>query len=66
MIERVRLVGCGVCLLGGVGRCPMFVEAEGTRSRDDFAVDMPYVVAEVVGVKDADLLSVWEVFAEGN
>ena len=66
MVERVRLVGYGVCLLSGVGRCPLIVKAEGRCSLNDLAVNVPYVVAEVVGIKDGNLLSVWEVLAKGH
>ena len=65
MVGGGRLVDCGECLLGGVSRSPLLVEAKGTRSRDDFAVDMTNVVTEVVGVEDGDLFSVWEVHAKG-
>ena len=66
IVGRVRLVDWRGCLLGGVGRSPLIVEAKGTRSQDDFAVDMPYIVAEVSGVEDGYVLGIWEVQAKGD
>ena len=62
----VGLMGRGVGLLDGVGRCPLPVKAESVCGLNDFAIEVPYIVAEFVGVKDSDLLRVWEVFAKGD
>ena len=48
----------------GVGGDPLIIEAEGVCGRDNFTVEMSYVVAVLTGIKNRDSFSVWELFSK--
>ena len=66
MFLGLGLMGRGVGLSIGVGHSPLPIKAESVCGLNDFAVEVPYVVAEIVGVNNRDSFCVREVLAKGD